>query len=159
MSPFPDPLPNRSVADDSLRTIADQNFARALAESGARDPREFYRQRLKELRERDEQAFRRALDYYDTRLVPAVASGSADALAEWLEYGRVLAQLTTDGQTVQIDRSGRAHPYTPPVPKDHMVLHLPTSSREPALPVGIPSRLSPAQRATFELLVKQALGS
>lgn len=147
------------MPDDSLRNTADQNFARALARSGARDPRDFYRQRLRELRERDEQAFRRALDYYENRLVPAVASDASDALAEWLEYGRVLAQLTIDGQTVQIDPTGKAGPYAPPVPLDHLVLHLPTAAREPALPVGIPPQLSPAQRATFELLVKQSMGS
>lgn len=147
------------MSDDPLRRTADENFARALARTGARDPRDYYRQRLRELRERDERAFRRALDYFENRLVPAVAEGRSDPIAEWLEYGRVLAQLTADGQTVQVDPSGRARPYAPPVPLDHLVLHLPTSAREPALAVGLPPQLSPAQRAAFELLVKQGLGS
>ena len=146
------------MADDSLRNLADRNFARALEESGARDPRDFYRERLKELRDSDEPAFRRALDHFETRLVPAVAADASRALPEWLEYGRLLAQLSADGQTVQIDPTGRARPYDPPVPLDHLVLHLPTSTRRPALAVGLPPRMSPAQRASYDLLVKQALG-
>ncbi len=146
------------MSDDSQRHTADERFARALAESGARDPRDFYRQQLRELREHDENAFRRALDHYESRLVPAVAAGASDPLGEWLEYGRLLAQLRADGTTVQIDRGGRSRPYAPPVPVEELVLHLPTSTREPALPVGIPPQLSPAQRAAFELLVKQSLG-
>ena len=147
------------MTDDSQRDLADRNFARALAQTGARDPRDFYRQRLRELRERDEAAFRRALHYYETRLLPAVAAEGSDPLAEWLEYGRVLAQLSRDGRTVQIDPTGKAHPYAPPVPMDHLVLHLPTSVRGPALAVGLPPTLSPAQRAAFELLVKHSLGT
>lgn len=147
------------MSDTSLRAIADQRFAHALARAGARDPRDFYRERLRALRERDEGAFHRALQYYERRLLPAVASPDSDPLAEWLEYGRVLAELSAEGRTVQVDRTGRATPYAPPVPVDHLVLHLPASAREPALPVGIPPQLSPAQRATFELLVRQALGS
>lgn len=146
------------MPQDRTREQAEERFARALRDTGARDPREFYRERLRELRERDEAAFRRALDYYGTRLIPAVADPGSDPLAEWLEYGRLLAQLTTDGRPVQVDSTGKAHPYAPPVPADHLVLHLPTSAREPALPVGIPPRLSAAQRATYELLVRQTMG-
>jgi hypothetical protein len=147
------------VADPDLSARADQHFERALAETGARDPRDFYRDRLKTLRERDERAFRRALDYYENRLVPAVAAEGSDPIAAWLEYGRALAELITDGRTVLIDSSGRAHAYAPPVHRDHLVLHLPTSAREPALVVGLPPQLSPAQRATFELLVRGSKGS
>lgn len=146
------------MPQDRTREQAEERFARALRDAGARDPRDFYRERLRELRERDEAAFRRALDYYETRLIPAVADPGSDPLAEWLEYGLLLAQLTTDGRPVQVDPTGKAHPYAPPVPPDHLVLHLPTSAREPALPVGIPPRLSPAQRATYELLVRQTMG-
>jgi hypothetical protein len=58
---------------------------------------------------------------------------------------------------VEIDPTGLAHPYSPPVPADRLVLHLPTSAREPALLVGLPPTLSPAQRASFDLLVKGAV--
>lgn len=146
------------MAEQDIKERAERRFEHALTERGARDPRDFYRERLKELRARDERAFSQALRYYDSRLVPAVARDDSDPLAEWMEYGRVLAQLSAEGSTVQVDPSGRARPYAPPVPLDHLVLHLPTSAREPALLVGLPTQLSPAQRATYELLVRQALG-
>jgi hypothetical protein len=141
----------------TLRERADARFERALAERGARDPREFYRGRLRELRARDAAAFQRALDYFENTLVPTVADEGSDPLAAWLEYGRVLAELSTPGRTVQIDASGRAADFAPPVPTDHLVLHLPTSPRERALVVGIPPELSPAQRATYKLLVDGAV--
>lgn len=146
------------VPDDELRERADRRFERALQAAGARDPRGFYRDRLRDLRGRDEQAFQRAVEHYERRLLPAVADEAADPLVEWLEYGRLLAELTFPGHTVQIDATGRATPYAPPVPHDHLVLHLPSSARERALPVGIPTSLSPAQRATYDLLVKRTTG-
>jgi hypothetical protein len=142
------------VSDDVQRERAEQRFQEALQRSGGRDPREFYRERMRELRARDEAAFQRARAHYDQRLIPALAREDTDPLAEWLDYGRLLAELTCPGRTVEIDASGRSHPYTPPVPADRLVLHLPTSAREPALLVGLPAQLSPAQRATFDLLVK-----
>ena len=145
------------MSDQTLRDRAEQRFQAALRDSGARDPRDFYRDRLRELRERDPGAFRRALRYYEEELIPATARDDTDPLAEWMEYGRLLAELTLGGRTVEIDASGRARPYAAPVARDRMVLHLPTSAREPALVVGLPPRLSPAQRATYALLVRQSV--
>jgi hypothetical protein len=42
------------------------------------------------------------------------------------------------------------------VPADALVLHLPDRTTLRAIVVGIPTTLSPAQRASYELLVKQA---
>lgn len=142
------------MSDERERERAEERFVEALARTGSRDPREYYRERLRDLRDRDEQAFRRAREYYETRLLPAVAREGSDPLAEWLDYGRLLAELTTPGRAVEIDPTGLAHPYAPPVPTDRLVLHLPTSAREPALLIGLPPTLSPAQRASFDLLVK-----
>jgi hypothetical protein len=142
------------VSEEDQRKRADERFQEALARDGGRDPREYYRERLRQLRESDESAFRRALEHYEKRLVPAVARADTDPLAEWLDYGRVLAELTSPGRTMSIDPSGRAHPYARPVAPDRLVLHLPTSAREPAILVGLPTALSPAQRATYALLVK-----
>lgn len=136
---------------------AEANFAAALKSSGARDPRDFYRDRLRALRGHDEAAYRTAVDYYRSELIPAVAAEDSDPLALWLEYGRRLATLTQPGETVQIDTSGRRQPYTPPVPADHMVLHLPRSTREAAITVGLPPQLSSAQKATYDLLVKRTV--
>lgn len=146
------------VPTKELVARADFRFERALQAAEARDPRDFYRERLRELRERDEQAFRRAVEHYESRLIPAVADEGSDPLAEWLEYGRLLAELTTPGETVQIDPTGRASPYSPPVSVDRLVLHLPASAREKAIPVGLPPQLSPAQRAAFDLLVQRRTG-
>lgn len=147
------------MADPTLRERADQRFEQALQATGARDPRDFYRTRLRELREQDAAAFQRALEYFDGTLTPEVAREGSDPLAAWLEYGRFLANLVTPGRTVQVDSSGLAHAYTPPVPQDHLVLHLPEHTGVPVQVVGIPTQLSPAQRATYDLLVKGAQGS
>ena len=144
------------MADADLRARADERFERALKEAGARDPRDFYRKRLVELKSADAGAFRRALAYFEDTLIPAVAADDSDPMGEWLEYGRVLATLSTPGRTVQIDPTGRAVDYTRPVPRDALVLHLPETTTRPAVVVGIPTELSPAQRATFDLLVKQS---
>jgi hypothetical protein len=85
-----------------------------------------------------------------------VARDDSDPLGEWLEYGRFLATLTGPGRAVQIDAEGRATDYARPVPPDVLVLHLPERTTAPAVIVGIPATLTPAQRAAYDLLVKQA---
>lgn len=146
-----------SVTDPAA--IAERRFLAALAERGARDPREFYRERLKTLRAADAAGFERAVRYFEETLIPEVAREASDPLAAWLEYGRVLADLCIAGETVQIDPTGRSTLYAPPVPVESLVLHLPTSTREAALAVGIPPKLSDAQRATYDLLVNRRAGS
>ncbi len=146
------------MSANDLRERADRRFEQALQAGGGRDPRDFYRKRLRELRERSPEAFQRALAYFEQRLIPAVAADDSDPLTEWLEYGRFLAELAAPGTPVQIDRTGRQHPYAPPVPRDHLVLHLPRATTERALVVGLPPELSPAQRATYDLLVSGSQG-
>lgn len=146
------------MSDADLRARADARFQAALEASGARDPREFYREQLRALRAADRQAYDRALSYYEERLIPAVAAEDSDPLGEWLEYGRLLASLSLPGRTVLIDPSGGAADYARPVPADALALHLPESAGRPALLLGAPPKLSPAQRASYELLVKQSQG-
>jgi hypothetical protein len=141
-----------------VRAQAEARFQAALAERNARDPRDFYRGRLRALKAENAAAYQEATRYYEETLIPAVAAPDADPMAEWLEYGRVLARLAVPGRTVQIDPTGRATDYARPVPPDALVLHLPESTPA-ALVVGIPAELSPAQRAAHDLLVKQAQGS
>lgn len=136
------------------RAVADERFHEALDRTGARDPREFYRQRLGELRRRNPAGYRQATDYYRSVLVPGIARDGADPIAAWLDYGCLLAALTIEGTAVQIDPTGRSRPYERPVPLDHLVIHLPTSTRERALAVGLPPELSAAQKATYDLLVR-----
>jgi hypothetical protein len=146
------------MADKELRERADARFQAALEATGARDPRDFYRQRLRDLRDQDVDAYRRAVTHFEERLIPAVARDGSDPLAEWLEYGCLLAGLVAPGRTVRIDRSGLARDFAPPGTADDLVLHLPGSTRERVLVVGIPGRLSPAQRATYDLLVGGSRG-
>ena len=146
------------MAETELRARADERFEEALRVAGARDPRDFYRERMKALKEQDPAGFRRALAYFNETLIPNVAREDADPLEEWLEYGRLLATLSVPGRTVQIDATGRAVDYRRPVPRDSLVLHLPDASTQPALIVGIPPKLSPPQKAAHDLLVRQQQG-
>lgn len=136
---------------DDVTTRADAALERALTETGARDPREFYRERLKELRQQDAEAYATAVAYYKETLLPSIADGGAAPLEAWTEYGRVLAEAVSPGQTVSIDGSGLSHPYEGPVP-GRLVLHIP-SGKGRALLVGLPPELTDAQRATYDVLV------
>lgn len=135
---------------DPIATEAERRLEEALAREGARDPREFYRERLKELRQADPDGYERAVAHYRDTLLPSIASGEADPLDAWTEYGRTLATALAPGRTLRIDRTGKAHPYEGPSRED-LVLQLPEKGR--AVLVALPASLSPAQRATFDVLV------
>ena len=132
---------------------ADRRLEEALEERGARDPREFYRTRLRELKERSPDGYREAVAYYTDTLIPEVAEGSTDPLVAWTRYGRRLAEATEPGRTVAVDATGKAHPWSDPPPLDHLILHLPDAHGARALLVGLPADLSAAQRATYDVLV------
>ena len=138
---------------EALQERADARLETAVEETGARDPREFYRKVLRDLKGRDEAAYREGVRYYKERLVPAVADEASDPLAEWTEYGRTLAELTAEGRTLAVDPTGRAEPYEPPPARDRLVLHLPDDRGGRAILVGLPPDLSAAQRATYDWLV------
>ena len=139
---------------ESLRKAADARFDAALAERGARDPREFYRTVLRELKARDPGAYARAVDHYEHVLIPEVADPGSDPLAAWMAYGRLLAELSAEGDTVEVDATGRRHPHVPPTPDDRLVLHLPHARNQRAILVGLPPDPTTAQRATFDWLVQ-----
>jgi hypothetical protein len=133
---------------------ADRLFQEALEAAGARDPREFYRKALRDLRDVDAEAYRKAVAHYEEVLIPAIASGESDPLLAWREYGRQIAEATASGRTMAIDESGRAEPYSSQTPLERLVLHLPDQKKARAILVSLPPTLSTAQRATFELLVR-----
>ncbi len=139
--------------DESQIARAEERFEEALSRTGARDPREYYRERLKELRTANPDAYRSAVRYYDDTLLPSIADGDSDPIDAWWEYGRRIAEFSVDGRTVEIDLSGRSHPYSRPTPRDRMVLHLPDGTKGMALVVGLPTDLSQAQVASYDLLV------
>lgn len=131
---------------------ADRALQEALDRAGARDPREFYRERLRELRTENPSGYEAAVSYYKDTLIPSVASGEVDPIHAWTEYGRRLATALAPGETVRIDDTGRATPYEGPE-AGGLILHIPGDSGTKALVVGLPPALSPAQRATYDVLV------
>lgn len=139
---------------DDLRKKADERLEEALAASGARDPREFYRDMLRQLKSESEPSYRKAVAYYDDVLVPDVASGRAEPLRAWRSYGRTLAELTAPGTTVDVDPSGMSRPHGQGDDATELVLHIPDARNRRAILVGLPVDLSPAQRATFDFLVR-----
>lgn len=139
------------MSEDQTET-ADRILADALEATGARDPREFYRERLKELREASPEGYETAVTYYRDTLIPTVASGRVEPLDAWTEYGRRLASALAPGETVSIDETGRAHPYEGP-DTGRLLLHLPSDTGVRALLVGLPPNLSSAQRAAYDVLI------
>ena len=142
------------MSDDAVAR-ADRILDEALAREGAQDPRDFYRERLREIKSTDNEAYERAVAYYTDTLIPSVAACDGDPLTAWTEYGRRLAEAAAPGRTVSVDRSGRAEPYRSPVRRDRLVLHLPDAKNSRALPVGLPADLSEAQQATYDVLVSR----
>lgn len=138
---------------EDLTEAADRRLEEALQAEGARDPREYYRDRLRELKSLDGDGYRDAVAYYRETLIPEVASGAVDPLAAWTEYGRRLAECLAPGRTVTIDATGRSHPYEHPPPRDHLILHLPEGLGARAILVGLPPDPTPSQRATYDVLV------
>jgi len=143
--------------DPAIKAEADRRFEAAMKAAGARDPRDFYRGSLRALKESDPGGYDRAVDHFRDVLVPGIASGELDPLGAWRDYGLLLADLTAPGRTVQIDGTGRAEAFTPEAPLDRLVLHLPREKGIRAILVALPAVPSPAQRATFDLLVSGKL--
>lgn len=137
---------------DSTAAEADRILEEALASAGARDPREFYRERLRELKQADTAAYEESVLYYRETLLPSIAAGEVDPLDAWTEYGRRLAVALAPGRTVRIDPGGKAHPYEGPSRTD-LILQIPEGKGGRALLVGLPPKLSRAQKATYDVLV------
>jgi len=142
--------------DAELRVRAEARLAEAATSLALADPRPPYRERLKQLRESHPDAFSRAVEHYETRVLPALAE--KDALTAWLDYGRFLAGLTASGRLLAIDERGAAQPAKAPLPPRPLVLFLPEDPAEPVLVALQPVQLSPAQAATLDLLVNRRLG-
>jgi len=141
----------------SAKEEADRIFQAALAAAGARDPKDFYRRALRELKDVNASGYNEAVRHFQTVLVPGIASGEAEPLTAWREYGRLIAELTEPGVTVEIDDTGRSRPFTPDSPLERLVLHLPHEKGKKALLVSLPQTPSTAQRATYELLARGKL--
>jgi hypothetical protein len=142
------------ATEDKAR--AEARLETALAQSGLEDPRPAYRERLRSLRESSTSAFEQALRHYEEQTLVALA-GDADPIAAWVEYGRVLGELTASGRLLQVDSEGRATPYAAPPARDLLVLHVPEDTAAPILAAAVPRAASAAQRATYAMLVERRL--
>lgn len=140
-----------AMSDDVV--AADRILEEALERTGARDPREYYRERLRELKRSNATGYGEAVEYYRNTLIPEVTSGARDPLDAWTRYGRRLAEALAPGRAVEVDTTGRAHPATERPPLDRLVLHMPEDKRSRALLVALPPQLSAAQKATYDVLI------
>lgn len=139
---------------DQETEAADHRYEEALAETGARDPREFYRQLLRGLKEQSEERYQEVVARWREEVVAPLARGEGEPLERWLRFGATVAAALHPGRTVVVDESGRAAPYEPPPSWRQLILHLPDEKRVRAVPVGLPPELSVPQQATVDLLVK-----
>lgn len=139
-------VPEASPAPDPLEAALDRR--------GLRDPRPYYRELLKKLKARNAEGYRAAVAYHEERLARELESADADAVEEWVEYGRYLAELLTPGRTWSVDPSGLAEPYHRPPADGALILHLPEAPHERGLVVSAPKSLTPPQKATYDLLAR-----
>jgi hypothetical protein len=140
--------------DASSRSAAETGLTAAAQARGLADPRPPYRELLRRLREADRPTFDRAIEHYDSSVLPALAG--SDPVAAWVEYGRYLAALEGPGRTVHIDAVGRGTDWTPQAPPG-LVLFLPDDNSANALVLSAPETPSAAQQAALTLLVDRKL--
>lgn len=136
---------------EQVKDRAEARLLEAFGQAGIEDNRPVYRQWLRGLRERNPDAFERALRHYEEAVLPALAGGP-DPIEVWIGYGVWLAELEGPGRLVEIDARGRARPAQA-ASADGLVLFLPEDERVPVLPTRLPATPSAAQRATWDLLV------
>jgi len=139
---------------DEPRARADARLEEALAGAGVEDPRIACRDRLKILRTEQPAAFAQALAYFESSLVPAIADGGEPPLDAWIGYGRFIAERGGPGRTLAVDGAGRAAGYEPPA-AGRLVIFVPEDGRRGVTPLLVPAAPSPAQKATFDLLVRR----
>jgi len=144
---------HQRAMDKQIHDRADQILEKALGQTGVKDPRGFYRKRLRAMKAEDPDSYREVVAYYENEVVPSIAESGDDPLTAWQQFGCRMAELTVAGTPVEIDATGRRRPYAPPTPADRMVLHIPQASTGRALVVGLPPELSSAQLAAYDLLV------
>jgi len=142
------------TADERARV--DARFGEVLAANGLADSRDEFRRRLRELKARNPESYRRAAQYYESEVAQKLV-GESGALAAWIEYGRVLCALSGESRTVAIDATGRARPFSGEYEAGTLVLVIPEDTREEPLASAVPLEPSAAQRATLDLLVHRRL--
>jgi hypothetical protein len=142
-----------------LRARAETRLAEAAAALDLADPRAPLRDRLRQLREQQPDAFERAVAHYEQTVLRALAAAGtdADAIAAWLDYGLFVGRLTSNGRLTAIDATGRATPWRQGLEPGSLVLFLPEDTGAPALVAAGPRQPSAAQHATLALLIERKL--
>jgi hypothetical protein len=145
--------------DAETRVLAEARLAEAAAAHHLSDPRQPLRERLRQLRERQPDAFSRAVAHYEEQVLPLLAAG--EPLVAWLDYARFVGQLTSNGRLTAIDETGLAvtlKAAAAPLPGT-LVLFVPEDNAIDTLVALAPAAPSPAQDATVALLVQRRLAS
>jgi hypothetical protein len=96
------------MADDEgpRRQRADAALESALAAGAApADPRPYFRPVLKHLRERDPEAFARAVAHFERDADPG-GGGGADPWRRWLDYGLAAGRRWDRAGLVEVDGTG-----------------------------------------------------
>ena len=141
---------------DDPTAEADSRLEEALEREGARDPREFYRDRLKELKQANAEAICEAVAYYRDSLIPRVASGEVDPsrhgpstgcqLAQWLAPGPVRSRWTLRGALIRAPAGASGPPASAPAGRTRADVRSWWGCRP---------KLSTAQRAAYDVLVER----
>jgi hypothetical protein len=134
------------------RRKSDDRLERACAAAGLTDPRETYRDLLRDLRGRDPDSFARASGHYQSEVLPRLA-GDAEPIDTWIEYGRVLGELGANGRMYSIDATGLADVYRPPYARHSLVLFVPDDGTRGSFVAAMPITPTAAQSATVDMLV------
>lgn len=140
--------------DPELRTRAEDRLTDAARALGLADPRPPYRERLRLLRQTQPEAFASAIQHYEQRVLPELAAD--DPVPVWVEYGRYLGSLTSEGSVTRVDEQGRATAWTAEAPAA-LVLFIPEETAGEVLVLCQPMAPTAAQQATMALLVERRL--
>jgi hypothetical protein len=143
------------MSADSRRK-ADERLAAALAEVGAADMRDDFRERLRALKRDNAAEFRRVTEHYEHVVLPDLLAAS-DPLRVWVDFGVMLGGTTGPGTVARIDATGRSAAWTGACLAGELLLWLPEDRQADALPLLVPAEPSAAQDATLDLLVRKKL--
>lgn len=127
-------------------------YRAALERLEIQDVRPLYRALLKRLKTEDPDAYADAVRRFEDEVQPAVEA-SDDPLAEWIGYGRWLAEKLAPGRDVAVDPTGRSEELGDGSPPEGaLVLHLPESTRRRAMELALPAEPTEFQEEARELL-------
>jgi hypothetical protein len=136
-----------------VRNRADARLEEALGRAQLADPRPALRERLRQLKERDETAFEEARRYFEESVLARVGGGEDDPILAWIDYGVMLAELTAGGRVLAVSPDGRASDWSPPYRAGELILYMPHETRTAVTVLASPLVLSAPQQATVDLLV------